>query len=588
MPVLPQAIDISRTAASPTSSVAQIRTGQVEEAVGNLGQSVTRAANITNDVQHRLAKLHAQDALVELKRSQNELTYGKDGYAKLQNGAAAEPGVYKKYEDLHRNAAAVNASKLNPLAKQYYDREAKEMGDNFQAGFLRHAMTEEINHRGTVYKAQVEVSAQTAALNYNNPEVLEREKTSRNRVLAQHFEDNGITDPKLREAMALQAHGAAHEAVVREYLNRDQVQEANAYLKANEQEMPTERKQAVENAMKHELAADDGRTVATKMYNMRIEGKSEVEIQQEKMRLTQGKGSTVSNFADNEYRDLVKAQQTDERRAMGSILLDSMGGGAGTGLNDPRLKELGIDNPELAARVRKTLQVQADKSTGTGGSKKGASDMAVYAQIADHINSGAEVTSEDIAGAAAGRLTPADTKALINMVGKRDTAAGKFKLSPNLLNASIPDSASKNVQKRNEYKGHVEQKLQEWKEVNPNKVPTPDEQKAIIRSASEEYIVVIDWWIDSTKEAYKLEGTEAKLYPKRYKTQLSDYTEDERVSAYAAYQASIRNRKKGDVPLSEAEFLVDYETTRKEAREKGQKRTKQISDIPTEFDKLIR
>lgn len=557
MPVLPTAIDLTRASARPSTAVPQYNPGAVEEATANFGREITRTADRVVDIQHRLARLHAQDALVELKRTQNELTFGENGYSRLQNGAAAAPGVYKKYEDLHRAAVSAHAENLSPLAKQYFERDAKEMGDNFQAGFLRHALSEELKHRGAVFNAASEVSAQTAALNYNNPEVLAREKVDRNRILATYFAENGVTDPKVREALSQKVHGEAHEAVVRAMLTNDDVKGASAYLKENRQEMTHERAQALDNAMKSEVAADDARDIATEMYNMRIKGASEVQIQQRKLELTQGKGSTTSNFVDNVYGDLVRAKETDERRAVGSLILESMNGGLSP--KDPRLIDLKINNPALALQVQKAINSQAKAAAG-GDAKPGkvVTDMKLYSEISEAIRNGEDIDENDIYSHAGTRLTNADAKSLAGKLGSRNTTAGKFKIPSTLLNSNTPKSAG-NKDRKDAYKGFVELKLDAWKEENPGKIPTAQQQVEILQSASEEYVAVDAGWFgrDVKEEAYRLEPG-VLSYPKRYDTMLEGFTPEQKAGVFTEYK-NRKSKNKND-NRTEAQFIEDLKT----------------------------
>lgn len=558
MPVLPTAVDITRAPARPSSAVAQYNPGAVEEATARLGHTITRTADAVVDIQHRIARLHAQDALLELKRAHNELTYGENGYARLQNGAAAGPGVYKKYEDLHRAAASKFAEKLNPLARQYFEVEAKDLGDNFQAGFLRHAMSEEIKHRGAVFKSSIDVSAQTAALNYNNPEVLAREKTSRDKLLADYFAENipgnDEGDQKLRLSIMHSVHGEAHEAVVRAMLLNDKVQDAKEYLNANKDEMSSDRFQALQGAMKSTVEADEARDIAIEMYNMRVRGASELQIQQRKMELTRGKSPAMANYTENQYGDLVRAAEKDERQAMGSLLMEAANGGLSP--KDPRLLDLRVKNPALALKVQNAMNKQA----GGKGSGSKLTDMALYADIADKIRTGKAVDANDIYGYAGGGLSNADAKKLVGMLEKRDTAAGKFKISSVLIKANKPKSASGNKERDAAYAGFVESQLAEWKEQNPGKIPTRKEQLEIVQSASEEYVGVDHGvlWRDTTEESYRMENFN-NIYPKRYDKieGLKDLGPNQKVYIYEAWKEEKGLPAEKRTYNSEAEFIVN-------------------------------
>ena len=369
-------------------------------------------------------------------------------------------------------------------------------------------------------------------------------------------------DQKLRLSIMHSVHGEAHEAVVRAMLLNDKVQDAKEYLTANKDEMSSDRFQALQGAMKSEVEADEARDIATEMYNMRVKGASEIQIQQRKLELTKGKSSTTSNFVDNVYGDLVRARETDERRAVGSLLLEAANGGLSP--KDPRLLDLRIKNPALALQVQNAMNKQA----GGKGSGSKMTDMALYADIADKIRTGEAVDANDIYGYAGGGLSNADAEKLVGMLEKRNTAAGKFKISSVLIKANKPKSASGNKDRDAAYAGFVESQLAEWKEQNPGKIPTRQEQVEIVQSASEEYVAVDKGWFsrDVTEEAYRMDDF-SKAYPKRYDGILKGWDPELKASAFAAYK-----KFRAQYPTSkrtEAEFLVEYEKRIKGGERQG-------------------
>jgi hypothetical protein len=208
-------------------------------------------------------------------------------------------------------------------------------------------------------------------------------------------------------------------------------------------------------------------------------------------------------------------------------------------------------------------QEKANKKVSGGG--KTVTDMATYGSIAERIRSGEELTENDIVGLGEGRLSVSDSKGLMKMLSSRDTAAGKFKMSTTLINSTIPASA-KNTEKKNAYKGALEQSLQDWKESNPGKIPNYEEQRAIAASASEEYVAVDNFLLfDRTKEAYQLQGGEKNVYPKRYRELLPNLNDDQRIEAYSKYQQFRADKRHAGI--SESQFLLELAATLEEAKQ---------------------
>jgi hypothetical protein len=76
-----------------------------------------------------------------------------------------------------------------------------------------------------------------------------------------------------------------------------------------------------------------------------------------------------------------------------------------------------------------------------------------------------------------------------------------------MADAIPPDLLKKN--KKDDlyaYKGYTTRLLLEWKDANPGKVPTTEEQLAILRSGAKEYVVDRPWYTggDVTKKAYQM------------------------------------------------------------------------------------
>lgn len=551
MPTLPNPDAIQRVGVNPSTAIAQYDETQVGGAMAHAGHVIERTAERTNQIVDNIADTQARGAIAELKRQQNQLTIGDDGYARLQNEAALAPGVTQKYIDLHKTAADGISAKLSPLARQKFGMMAQRQSQVFQAGLLTHQMREDLASQGAVYKANVEASAETAGINYNDPNILLEEKTQLQKTVANYAAKSGFKDKALIERTYQDAIGRFHQSVINAYVDADQVHKAEEYFKENKQEMTPERAQAVDNMLKPEMANRIGREVSDTMFQMHLEGKSESAILDEQLKLTNGKPSQALTVSKQLYAQRVNALEADRVKASGGILLDAFNGVKGAGLTDPRLKEIDQQDPSLGLRVRKQLEALA-KKTGEGNSSTDKMNNAqLFSQLTDTIRNG-EMPEGGLMQYI-DRLPDKDIRRLQAMQNSVDTAAGKYKIPPALVNAAMPKSANTAPEKA-AFKGFIESRLQEWKDANPSKTPTTDEVKDILNSASEEHVVVRSLWVNGTTSAF--EAGDKSTYPKSFGQQMKGYSDDDILSAYAFAQQIRARMTRADRKYSDAEIIA--------------------------------
>lgn len=558
MPIIPTAEDISRQRITPGTAVAQYRGDQVGAALAQAGHVIERTAERTNAVLNDVAENHARGAVAELKRQQNLLTVGDDGYARLQNEAATAPGVVDKYMQLHGTAVNGIADKLSPLARQKFLGMSQRQASVFQAGLLTHSMREDLASRGKIYQANVDMSAETAGINYTNPQILLEEKTALHRTVADYAQRNGIKDPALTERLLQDATGKFHQSVINAYVEGDQVHRAEEYFNENKQEMAQERAQAVTNMLKPEVANRLGRDVSDKMFQMHLSGRSESEILDEQLKLTEGKPKETLTVAKQLYNARIDALEADRTKTGGALLIDAFNGVSGSGLSDPRLRQIDMQDPRLGLQIRSKLEAFRKKAeAGAGGPADKMADMALYEELATSIRSG-----EMIEGGLAqyiDRLPKTEVKGLMSLQASVNSQAGKQKINTALINAGAPKSANTKEEQR-AYRGFVESKLQEWKDANPGKFLTPEDEKAVIRSASEEHVVVGRLW-NSSVAAFEV--GEKRTYPKSFGAAMKGASDDDILSAYAFAQQIRMRTTKDDRRYTDAELIALWQRRNK-------------------------
>lgn len=550
MPLIPNATEIIRETPQPNTSVAQYQPGQAEVAMQQAGNVVESTAWRVSHWVAETNELHAQDALLQLKRASNDLVVGENGYARLKNGAATAPGVIQNYEQQYDDHVAGIGQDLNPQARQMFERAAKTSKVSFSAGLLEHAMREDLNHRGEVFKATIETAADTIALGYNNPITVRREMAGIDGAVASYIQKNGITDKSLQQKIRMDALSQGHLAVIDGYIQNDQPSLARDYLNEVKADMSPDAVKRVNRALEPQIQTQEARGIADKLFGMHVAGKSESSIFDEKLKMTEGKDLNVMRIADSIYNARVNAREQDRRNTAGSIVLGAVQKPLAVNLQSPELKDLEARDPDLAAKVRNQLIALSNGEGGKDNNKPTFAGMQLYAELADRVdNSDTPPTRGQIASYF-GMLPMTQINGLLSRLDGRGKAAANAKIDPDLVNLGMPKSA-KDTRAKMAFRGFVENKLDEWKAQNPGKQPTLEDKHNIILSASEAHTNV--GFFNTSTEAYR--ALPGQSYPKAFGQLMKGYGDDDILAAYAQAQRvrrSVPNRRFTDAELIRA------------------------------------
>jgi hypothetical protein len=382
-------------------------------------------------------------------------------------------------------------------------------------------------------------------------------------TVAQFMQENGINDPALQERFLQDARGEGHQQVIQGLLTSGNAHIADEYFQANRLEMTSDKARSIENMMKPELANQLGQNFAIELSQMYVSGASATEIMARKMELVKGRSLDVTRMTDSYYKDYVDALEEDRARRSSEILLSAFNGASRSQFQG-ELRELYRTDPALALKVEGQLEsIYKRNQKAVAGTDKldSYSQMALYAQLSEAINDPDGPISQEQLIQYATMLPKAEFKQLLNQRQSALKSAEKAKIPAAIINAGIPKSAS-DAERKNAYKGFVERQLQEWKQQNPGRTPTPEDQRNIVQSASEEYVEVGKFiFMNGTVDAYRAEAAQAKgrkVYPARYRSLLPDVGEADRIRAFDFVQQVRALQKAGDPPITDAEIIEEW------------------------------
>jgi hypothetical protein len=572
MPTLPDPNAINRLSAQPGSSVATYRGGQTGAALTQLGGAIANQGNNLQYVvarhQDHLDKVKVQDALNQLATHEQEAAVGPNGYKNVLNGGVLKPDYQKNYLSAYDTAVGGLSVDLTPTQKSAFDQNAKQGRLQFQAGIMQHAMSQTANYETQVYKDTITTAQNSAAAQWNDPKAVESALVKANVTLSDRLNHIGMTDPTTRAVYQKETEGGLHSAVIVAAIDADNVGYAKEYFDANKAQMTPQQVKAVEGQMKPATDFARGRDLGTEAFKMLQSGKSAVDVEAYLV----GKAETpgIHQQAQSIYGQLTQAVKVQDENAKGSIIEKFSTGGANTAamngiLNSPEYRSL---TPEqrgpVAEYMRKSAQATGEfyRVQNDRAQAKKADDPLVYAKFLDTLES-PEFTSmsrQQIYAKAPELGAPLVTKLLAEQKSLQ-SGIRSAKIDTDLINDNIPASAQGSKEKTQAYKGMVESRFQEWKETN-KAAPSLDQQKEILRGASEVYLEAGRYFGTNEREAYALTPGRPS-YPAAFASQAKQVVGDSPEKLADAWgfvdgMRTLARVKKMQVIPTEAEALAEY------------------------------
>jgi hypothetical protein len=467
------------------------------------------------------------------------------------------PNYQKGYLSQFDTAASGVTANLTPEQKLVFDEHVKQQRVQFQAGLMQHAMGQTQSYEDQVYKDTLTTATQSAATQWSDPKAVEAALVKANVNLATRLDRMGLRDPVIREAHLKETEGSVHSAVILAALNADNVGYAKSYFDANKEQMTPQQAKAVESQIKPAADFARGRDIGLEAYKMQQSGKSGVDI--EAFIASKADTPGVYSQAQSVLGQFQQAAKADDENSRGTIIEKfSMGGASVATMN----KLVNSAEYRALTPVQRAATIEYMRKASKEGESDGASDPKVYAKFLDLVGSPDLATmSRQQIFAMQPQLGKQLTRQLLVEQKSQQSGAAKFSIDTDLINSSIPASAQGDKEKIQAYKGMAESKLQEWKEVN-KKIPTLDEQKAILRSASEVYIEAGRFFGTNEREAFNL--TEGRIsYPKAFASQAAPIIGNDPAKLADAWGfvsglQTLAKMKKMKVIPTQAEALAEY------------------------------
>lgn len=541
MPVLPGSPQ--RLTPNPSTSVAQYTGGVAEQAQMTQGEAVSKLGSdmvqMADQRRNQLDELRVIDAATALRRENLRLTFDpKEGYQSVQGGDVLSRPLAQDYATLHKQAADGIAASLSPRQREMFAGHVASDSVNFQAGVMRHAMTEAEKYSGEVYKNDLISRYDTATAAYKNPEVTNSQLDGIDRATFHRMDTQGINDPALRDQFVKAARGGLHAAVINTAITAGDTTFANDYLKANKKDMTGDQLKAVEHQLKPATDFAAGKVLAQDAFQKELQDPTFNAA----LYIADKAGSSpqVAAEAYSLYVQAVHEKNVAETTQLGTVYKqfwsDQIPNRAtmNTIRNSPLFRNLNdaqqgaalhtmqqaVQSAEDRA-VNKEYQIESrdyQQETRAYMQKQRAESELVHSLPAITATTAirndprfSNMPPEEIYGYV-GKIGVANVQHLIEWQAVKNKEFRNFQVDPQMLREAKPESVLKNKTQSAAIDGMVETAAQKFM-MNNGRVPTRDEQRSIVSSVMSQQVETPGLlWGTNTKELYKLPPDQRTFY----------------------------------------------------------------------------
>jgi hypothetical protein len=250
--------------------------------------------------------LRAEDAFNTFRKTQIELTYGKDGFANLKGANAVNQPILKTYgAQLDTAAANLSVGLDNAYQRKLFQSRAQVAGLEFRQGLVRHIAQESDAYATNVFNGTIatEINAATA-----NPETTQLALTRINVAIESQAARFGAA-PEWIAAKKTEVRSQLYTAQIQTQLSHDPLV-AQAYFEAHKNEIDAASRPVLERQVRQAVLPIEAKTIAdAAMTTMTASArKGDTRAQLGDLLALGDQMSNQSHPNDPVFRDLVQAQ----------------------------------------------------------------------------------------------------------------------------------------------------------------------------------------------------------------------------------------------------------------------------------------
>jgi len=473
---------------------------------GMIGKGLQQAGNALFEIQakeqEKVDEARIQEKYSILTKSVNESIYGKAGVTSALGSAAV--GVADKWDVDFAKISGEIAADLTPRQQQMFNKYAQTLRRGAYDNVLRHESAQVKAYEDQSYKELIENSMDGAATAYRDGTMIGIQTGIAIDAMRKRPEYAGAS-ADVKAGMERDLRAGFHFAVVNQAITAGDTAYANEYFDSVRKDMPLKVRSQVEKMLKPATDFAEGRDLALGVHDKIAKGEMTVS-EGERYILEKAKTKESAAVAQSTMREMYDAQRREADKLSGSFVEKfEMRPTRGTMNQIIGTREFQQMEPEKRAGLLKYMRSEVEQADDKFRSRQNEATPDKFMRYMEILEDPKfAVMDPNEIRAKQPELGRELTTKLLAAQKELKSTAGKFQIDKDLLNAAIPPDLlkSSNKDKLNAFRGIVESELQQWKIQNPGKVPTLEEQKVIARSANQEYIVIKNWWPDSTVGLY--------------------------------------------------------------------------------------
>jgi hypothetical protein len=516
---LPSVQDLSRPTPQPDRTVVGYRPAQVSNVGANAlvqgGGELQRVGleleRLAERERERFDTLRAEQAFNDLIAKRQDLTYGEQGFTKLNGQEALAEGSTRKWLGQYNEAAQeIEKGLANDRQKEMFRSRASVSSLQYREDIMRHLIAEQETYAQSVYQSTLDVEMGNASTRWDEPNIIKQSQLRIDNAINQEADRNNWSAEE-KAAVRINTLSQLHKTVIDNALARGNVKYASTWLQEHEQEINAQTVAQVNSAMEQARKAGEEDYLRSESQRIADEITSKVPdyasqiASAEQIKNAELRDRTLTRIDQNQTRQSRIETQQDE--ALQQLIIDHVITKQGTVDDIPPDKWLKLPENQ---RTYLTKYVE-DRDNG--------SDMTTLQKIEfyDAVSTRYGEDPGSILGWSVSELAARLPKDKIDtVIGWRQKAATpdqpvKLDITEGQKNKIIDDAADqlkikKNATKRSLLRDRIEEDILAFKQLN-QKEPNYVELETIRDRLIQEITFDKGWWSSKTRR-YELQGDE--------------------------------------------------------------------------------
>lgn len=503
MPTLPDSRSLgARPIPQSRQGVTRIRTGEVEQAAGQLGEQVANTAmefKRLDDIE-KVSK-----AMTEFEDQQRQFLVEGDDAVLNRSGDNAK-GALQTTEQWWEETSTRYLSDLeNPDQQRAFQEMLNRQRKSVLNGVAQHETKQRKVSFANTLEARMTTATERAAAMAGNAEINQQSREEVADALNLLAKTQGWT-PEVQEAKTLETMTAFHNRQIGAMIE-DNPDGAAAYFEQNKGEMTAAAQEKAQNLLETETLRQRSQASADSLMSLGLDAEQTI---------TQARQIEDAALRD-EVVSRVKAR-LDERATFAktekAALMRQVA---------DYIDQFGtVDG--VPAEIWSSLSV-SERSSFRAYAKKGSEDVETdwntYYDLSQmKANNPSQFLQEDLSKYL-GKLGKAEVKQVMAWQRELDEA-GSSASKDNWLqtkNSIVSDAltsmgveygkaaSEKDSKEASKFRGAVEDHLSLWQQRNPGKAIAPDEFRSMVERLTIEVTLPVDWGVDRTEPLFEVESS---------------------------------------------------------------------------------